>query len=116
MLEAFAQIYLHPSRHLFLPWPVHAAWMLKPWPSRMAGVTLVLMASQILHASQAPYAEAGHFWDEVGSDFHGDRLMFMDVYVEICRSLSTVETRWLVSGDLCLLSARKPGIRSNWVC
>ena len=26
----------------------------------------------------------GHFWDEVGSDFHGDRLMFMDVYVEIC--------------------------------
>jgi len=49
----------------------------------MAGVNLVLMASFSLHATQAPYAKAGHFWDEVG-DFHGDRLMFMDVYVERC--------------------------------
>ena len=85
MFEAFAQIYLHSSQHSLLPWPVHAApWMLKRWPSRMAGVNLVLMASFSLHATQAPYAKAGHFWDEVGSDFHGDRLMFMDVYVEIC--------------------------------
>jgi len=29
---------------------------------QMAGVTLVLMASLVLHATQAPYAKAGHFW------------------------------------------------------
>ena len=60
--------------------------------SRMAGVTLVLIASFSLHATQAPYAKAGHFWDEVG-DFHGDRLMFTDVilkYVEIYVEVSAL--------------------------
>ena len=47
------------------------------------------MASLMLHATQAPYAKAGHFWDEVG-DFHGDRLMFMDVYVEIYVEVSAL--------------------------
>ena len=84
--------------------------------SRMAGVTLVLMASLMLHATQAPYAKAGHFWDEVGSDFHGDRLMFTDAYVEIMLKSQHCRTLWLVSGDLCLLSARQRGIASSWVC
>ena len=53
-------------------------------PSRMAGVTLVLIASYTLHVSQAPYAKAGHFWDEIGSDFQDDRLRFsVEIWVDI---------------------------------
>ena len=50
---------------------------------RMAGVTLVLMASLGLHATQAPYAKAGHFWD-VGSDFHGKKPhVYVEIWVEV---------------------------------